>query len=126
MLFAKVADYKRVLYRSFVLGETFLRVMRLRLHARGKEETNVKMTRSKQIVEGWKGNTCLEKGKPFNLTSDDDSNADSYLTEMQSVGFELNATDVRRFVIHIADRSSRKKNPPPPSMFPILCVLVQL
>jgi hypothetical protein len=41
---------------------------------------------------------------PLNLTSEDETNTFSYITQMQSIGFGMGATGVRRHVFHIAKK----------------------
>jgi hypothetical protein len=53
--------------------------------------------------------SILRKGKSFNLTSEEETRIVNYITEMQSSGFELSATDLRRYTLQIAKRSVTRK-----------------
>jgi hypothetical protein len=45
------------------------------------------------------------------LTSNVDTKIVSYITEMQSTGFRLSATNMRRYVLHIVKKNEIEKIP---------------
>lgn len=51
----------------------------------------------------------LKCGRPFNLTAEEETKVVSYITKMQSIGFGLSATEVRRYAFQLAQSKAKNR-----------------